>query len=82
MTSYWWRHMLINNHKNGSQVCARVIEKMISSFFHGPHNWKHKSNDVIIYDVILSKIFLFAIVAENDKQKFLLKFKQCTVQFI
>ena len=37
-----------------------------------------KSNDVIFYDVIFSEIFLFAIIAVSDKEKFLHKFKQCT----
>ena len=41
-----------------------------------------KSDDVIIYDVIFLKIFLFAIIAVIDKGKFFHKFKQCTMQFI
>ena len=41
-----------------------------------------KSDDVIIYDVIFSKLFLFVIIAVIDKEKFLPKFRQCSIQFI
>ena len=41
-----------------------------------------KNDDVIIYDVIFSKMFLFAIIAVIDKETFLHKFKQCTIQFV
>ena len=63
MTSFWWRHMLVNNHNIWRpQVCAGVLTS--------DDNKSKTSDDVIICDLILSKIFLFAIVTVIHKENF------------